>query len=271
MEVAVGAGSSPVGANRREAVTDKDGRPKVILGRNPSLMTDREVQVLKLTRRSETNIAGLIFTYNTHSTSLGPRNNRISGDVHGLATQFLEHYFGPPVTAAGFAGASGNIDPWYRVLSGFKTNNGWIPEPILLGTLLGEEVVHVVGGIGTVISNPAIKTAWKTINVPGKSGDEDSPAGPAASMNITVARLGDMAFVGWGGEVFNEIGKSVKEKSPFRPTFVLTHCNGAAGYLPTRSSYAEGGYEVQSSHFAPGADEVLIRETLELLQELKQD
>jgi hypothetical protein len=270
IQAGVGSGASPVGANRREVVADKQGKPKTILGRNPSLMTDREVQVLKLIRPGEQAITGLLFAYNTHSTALGARNNSVSGDVHGLATQFLENYYGPAVTAAGFAGASGNIDPWYRVLSDFKTNNGWIPEPILLGTLLGEEVVHVADGIATVMTNTTIQTDFKTIRVPAKSGDDESTTGATAEMNITVAKLGDIAFVGWGGEVFNEIGKEVKDKSPFQKTFVLTHCNGAAGYLPIRSSYAEGGYEVESSHFAPGADEVLIRETLGLLKELKQ-
>jgi Neutral/alkaline non-lysosomal ceramidase, N-terminal len=271
VEVGVGSGSSPVGANRRQVVRDKEGKPKIVLGRNPSLLTDREVQVLKLVRPGAPTIAGLIFAYDTHSTALGPGNYRISGDVHGLAAQFLEKYYGPPVTAAGFAGASGNIDPWYRVLPGFKTNNGWIPEPILLGTLLGEEVVHVMDEIRMDVTNALIKTGWKTITVPAKSGDAESVTDKTASMNITVARLGEIAFVGWGGEVFNEIGQTVKEKSPFRTTFVLTHCNGAAGYLPTTPSYAQGGYEVRSSHFAPGADEVLIRETLSLLQALRQN
>jgi len=271
IEARAGSGSSPVGANRREVTTDNEGKPKVILGRNPALMTDREVQVLGLVRPGASGVAGLVFAYNTHSTALGPRNNSVSGDVHGLAAQFLENYYGPAVIATGFAGASGNIDPWYRVLSGFKTNNGWIPEPILLGTLLGEEVVHVLDRTGTAVTNATIRTASKTITVPAKNGDEDTTTGATASMIITVARLGEIAFVGWGGEVFNEIGKAVKEKSPFRYTFVFTHCNGAAGYFPTASSYPAGGYEVQSSHFAPGADEVLIRETVSLLQKLKED
>ena len=171
--------------------------------------------MLGLVRPGASGVAGLIFAHNTHSTALGPRNNSVSGDVHGLAAQFLENYYGPAVIATGFAGASGNIDPWYRVLSGFKTNNGWIPEPILLGTLLGEEVVHVIDGTGTAVTNATIRTASKTITVPAKSGDEDSTTGATASMIITVARLGEIAFVGWGGEVFNEIGKAVKEKSPF--------------------------------------------------------
>src|SRR5215468_3606815 len=81
IQVGVGSGASPVGANRREVVTDKQGKPKVVLGRNPSLATDREVQVIKLNRPGEQTIAGLLFAYDTHSTSLGSKNNLVSGDV----------------------------------------------------------------------------------------------------------------------------------------------------------------------------------------------
>ena len=85
-----------------------------------------------------------------------------------------------------------------------------------------------------------------------------------------MARVGDIAFVGWGGEVFNELGRTVKSGSPFAHTFILTHCNGAAGYVPTQPSYPEGGYEVLSSPFAPGAGEILAQETLRLLRELQR-
>jgi neutral ceramidase len=69
--------------------------------------------------------------------------------------------------------------------------------------------------------------------------------------------------------VFNEIGQAIKTASPFSHTFVLTHCNAAGGYLPTRSSYAEGGYEVLSSPFAAGAAEMVVEETTRMLRELR--
>ncbi|HSA00747.1 MAG TPA: neutral/alkaline non-lysosomal ceramidase N-terminal domain-containing protein, partial [Candidatus Paceibacterota bacterium] len=138
-EIGVGSGSSPVGSNRREVVQDNTGQTRIALGRNPSLLTDREVQVLKINGANRGELRGALFAYSTHSTSLGPGNSLISGDVHGLAEQFLERYLGASVVAPGFAGASGDIDPWYRVLPGFKTTHGWIPEPVLMGTLLGQE------------------------------------------------------------------------------------------------------------------------------------
>lgn len=268
VQASLGFGSSPVGVNRREVVTE-GGTNKVVLGRNPWRMTDREVQVLKLVRPGQGSLAGAMFAYSTHSTSLGPKNMLISGDIHGLAEQFLENYYGAGVVTPGFAGASGNIDPWVRVLPDFRTNNGWLPEPVLLGTLLGEEVARVMDGKQTSVTNSTIRTLFRTAGLPGKPAP-DSAAGtsPTAAMNITTACAGEVAFVGWGGEVFNEIGQAVKKGSPFSHTFILTHCNGAAGYLPTSDSYPDGGYEVQSSKFGPGAAEALVKETLQALREL---
>ena len=84
-----------------------------------------------------------------------------------------------------------------------------------------------------------------------------------------MARVGGIAFVGLGGEVFNELGKAIKANSPFQPTFVLTHCNGAAGYIPTEESYPSGGYEVESSQFAAGCGEKIVAEALRMLKELQ--
>ena len=121
-------------------------------------------------------------------------------------------------------------------------------------------------------TNGPIRSVLKTVMLPAKpDGAAAASTGPARPFNLTAGRVGDIAFVGFGGEVFNEIGKAVKTASPFRSTFVFTHCNGVAGYVPTRASYAEGGYEVQTSPFAPGADEQLIEAALQALRELSEE
>jgi hypothetical protein len=112
----------------------------------------------------------------------------------------------------------------------------------------------------------------KSMELPGKARGATEPAATSepAPFVLTVGCVGDVALVGLGGEVFDEIGQAIKTASPFPQTFVLTHCNAAGGYLPTRSSYAEGGYEVQSSPFAPGADEKVIGEATRMLQSLRK-
>lgn len=272
VKLGFGSGSSPVGVNRREPVPDAANKPdKVKLGRNPAGATDPEVQVLKLARADRDELLAVLFAYATHSTSMGPKNLLIGGDVHGLAAQFIEKYLGRGVIAPDFAGASGNIDPWFRVRPAFETANGWVPEPVLLGTMLGEEVVHVLKGIQKPALSGPIRTTIKTVTLPAKPREATAAAADAkpAELTISVARVGEVALVGLGGEVFNEIGRAIKAASPFAHTVIITHCNGNAGYLPTTASYPDGGYEVQSSRFAPGADEQVIQEAVRMLKGLQ--
>jgi beta-glucosidase len=270
VEIAVGTGSSPVGVNRREFVHDAEGKTKVILGRNPAVLTDRDVQVLRVSRTENGDVAAVVFDYATHSTAMGPRNYLVSGDVHGLAAQFLEKYLGGGVIAPEFAGASGDIDPWFRVQPKFHTEKGWVPEAVLLGTMLGEEVAHVLDGIKKPCPSGPIQTVFKTLTLPIKprAKIKAAAAGESLEFNLTVGRVGDVAVVGIGGEAFNEIGRKIKAASPFPCTLIITHCNGAAGYLPTKDAYPQGGYEVQSSHFAAGAAEQIVAEAVRILHSI---
>jgi len=269
VHISAAVGYCPVGANRRELKLDSSRASSIELGRNPYGPTDKEVLVVKVAEPDGKPIA-VLFDYATHSTCLGPKNYTISGDVLGLAEQFVEKILDGNVIAPGFAGASGDIDPWFRVLPGFSTEPGWIPEPVLLGTVLGEEVVHVFRGIAKVSAGGEIKTGFIALGLPGKPLNETDVKKdcPPARLNLTAARVGDIAFVGIGCEVLTEIGMRIKAGSPYKHTFVITHCNGAAGYLPPAHLYIEGGYEVKSSPFAHRAADMVVKQAVKMLHEL---
>ncbi len=264
-----GVGYSPVGANRRELKISAAGASSIQLGRNPYGPTDKEVLVMKVAKPDDTVIAAL-FDYATHATCLGGKNYSISGDVLGLAEQFVEKILGKATIAPAFAGASGNIDPWFRVLPSFNTEPGWIPEPVLLGTMLGEEIVHVFREIKKVSAGGEIKTSFTTLKLPGKPrGEVDVKKDyPSTALNITAARVADIAFVGIGCEVLTEIGMAIKAAAPYKHTFVITHCNGAAGYLAPEHLYIEGGYEIRSSPFSPQAAALVVKEAVRMLHKL---
>ncbi len=270
VRIGFGSGSSPVGVNRREFVKDAAGKTRVQLGRNPAVLTDREVQVLRVSRTDTGGVAAVVFAYATHSTAMGPHNYLVSGDVHGLAAQFLEKYLADGVVSPAFAGASGDIDPWVRVLPKFHTEKGWIPEAVLMGTMLGEEVAQVQDGIKKPSPSGPIKTAFKTLALPIKQRVKVDASDGAESpeFNLTAGRVGDVAVVGLGGEVFNDIGKAIKAASPFPHTLIITHCNGAAGYLPTKEACPDGGYGVDNSPFAPEAAEMVVKEAVQMLRGL---
>jgi neutral ceramidase len=271
VRLGLGIGSCPVGANRRQLQIDRNGRSAIVLGRNTYGPTDKEVLVMRVNRADGT-LKAVAFDYATHATCLGGKNYTISGDVLGLAEQFVEKILGPDVVAPVFAGASGNINPWFRALESFNTEPGWIPEPVLLGTFLGEEVVHVCRAIDRTDMADRMSTAMATLQLPAKP-PEDSTAGTKASpgtvpLNVTVARLGDIAFVGLGAEVCTEIGLAIKAGSPCPHTFVIAHCNGAASYIAPKELHVQGGYEIRSSPFAPQAADILVHETIRMLHDL---
>ncbi len=270
VQTGVGVGYSPVGANRREMRPDGT----ITLGRNPYGPTDKEVLVMKIASNDGTPVGG-IFDYATHATSLGPDNLMVSGDVLGISAQFVEKILGKDLIAPVFAGASGNIDPWYRILPDFNTEPGWIPETVLLGTLLGEEVVHVFHDIKGTTRESNISTSMAIIELPRKKKVEDDEITvnnqtETIPVTITAAKLGDdVGFIGFNVEMLTEIGMKIKSASPFKHTFIITHCNGYSGYLPPAELYKEGGYEVTSTPFEIGSAEMVIKKALRMLYDLK--
>jgi hypothetical protein len=81
-------------------------------------------------------------------------------------------------------------------------------------------------------------------------------------------RLGEVALVGFAGEPFSELGIQVKARSPFPHTLFSGYTNDYLGYLPTAEAYPDGGYEVDTSPFRPGAGEQVVEASLALLAAL---
>lgn len=78
-------------------------------------------------------------------------------------------------------------------------------------------------------------------------------------------------IVGLPGELFVELGLSIKKSSPFKNTIVMTVCNDKTSYIPTKKAYAEGSYEVTNSILMPGSGEMLVKTALQLLSQLKNN
>jgi len=87
-------------------------------------------------------------------------------------------------------------------------------------------------------------------------------------VEVSAIAIGDVALVGLPGEIFVELGLSVKQRSPFAHTFVSELCNDSIGYVPTQVAYGEGGYEATNNRFKPGTGELLVETALDLLNEL---
>jgi neutral ceramidase len=93
--------------------------------------------------------------------------------------------------------------------------------------------------------------------------------GQPLEAEVQVIALGDdVAFVGFPGEMFAELGLAVKQDSPFPITITAELANGALSYIPNRAAYPQGQYEVASSRLGPGAGEELVASALSQLNAL---
>ena len=77
-----------------------------------------------------------------------------------------------------------------------------------------------------------------------------------------------LAFGGFPGEPFNDIGKAVKKASPFTLTILSCLTNGSRGYFPFSDSFKEGGYEAATSPFGETVADDLIKGQTQLLNSL---
>ena len=86
---------------------------------------------------------------------------------------------------------------------------------------------------------------------------------------LTVLRLGDLAFIGIAGEPFTGIGMALKAIPDFDKVIPCCLVNGSCGYFPMMDSYAEGGYESESSSFKAGVAEIIIEEGTKLAKSVR--
>ncbi|HLT93287.1 MAG TPA: hypothetical protein VKZ56_01940, partial [Membranihabitans sp.] len=77
-------------------------------------------------------------------------------------------------------------------------------------------------------------------------------------------------IVGLPGEVFVELGLDIKNRSPYKYTFVIELTNTHIAYVPTREAFDRGGYETINSRLAPGGGEMMVESAVKLLNSFKK-
>jgi hypothetical protein len=92
-----------------------------------------------------------------------------------------------------------------------------------------------------------------------------------AGVRCHIIAFGEIALVGCNIEPFCETGLSIKRASPFAFTLFSGYTNGRMAYMATATEWPKGGYEVENSPFGQGAAEVLEREILNTLKQLKSE
>lgn len=90
---------------------------------------------------------------------------------------------------------------------------------------------------------------------------------------LQVMRVGDVAIVGVPAELFTQLGLDIKNRSPFRYTYIAELANDWIGYIPNLEGHKLGGYQVWTgyhSYAEPGTGERIVDEAVKMLHELAE-
>jgi len=293
VKIGGGKGKSNIAMNRRKRMEDtvsyltfdennssqsygkhKTDKPVMIremegvyrLGANPKGPIDDEVGVIRIDKLSGEPKA-VFVNYACHGTSLGGRNNKISSEWNGHMLEYIEKNI-PGVTGIFAQGAAGDINP--RFVGGLDGAVDNLERTAELGYEIGKEVVKVYSGITTIKPvNSRIKIVSKDITCPRKyAAVVRDFRNTTLDVPVTAIRIDDFTWVTFPGELFHEIGKTIKASTHSAFPQFVGYCNGSVGYLITQQAYSEGGYEPWTTQFDPATEKIFVRGVEKLLMDL---
>lgn len=141
--------TSNLGTNRRDWVIEQGKQQSKTSG----VITDPEITALIVKTTGMKPV--VLFNYACHGVVMGPDNIDVSADWIGAARKTLEE--NPMIGTAMFLqGCCGNINPGYR---------GSFEEAKRAGEAVAFPLLEALSK-ATLIKNPQIKVAWKTIELP---------------------------------------------------------------------------------------------------------
>ncbi|MHB9129539.1 MAG: neutral/alkaline non-lysosomal ceramidase N-terminal domain-containing protein [Armatimonadota bacterium] len=281
-------------ANDGHVVMNWESYPKEHIT-GPLGIIDPEVGVFKVISADHLGTTlCLLFNHAGHPNALSGDNYLLSAEYPGLAVRLLEAEFGG--TAIFVNGAQGTMDidverdrDWAgmerlgRALAAAvsETTRNIIPSSVAF--IYGATTHYTVPA--RVISDDELQWAEQVLQrtsgqiqaMPDGVGDDylakflhqyhQRNIREIPVMQCCFA-IGDSAFVSFPGELYTEIGMHIKEDSPFRHTYIIGLANGQIGYVPTRKAISEGGYAENIREVDEAVEEVVIEQTVSLLEQV---
>lgn len=274
------------------------------LNKNPivrhTTLADPEMRLVKFIRESGKDILLVNWQTHPHRTG-GSKKYNISSDIVGVMRQELEEQTGCHFIY--FTGASGNLNTSSRipeknpvstyiehgkalsqcaldaVFHPVKTGpvrlvERIIDEPINRPSAERVEDARIVRaffeehGPGIEAIKVAVAHGFNSPYAAGSLLGRYVTKADAIPMPLYAFSIGDVAFITAPYEMFDTNGKYIRDNSPFDTTIVSTCANDQNGYIPSAYGYIYGGYEADTTYFAPGTGEKYANIYVEMLKAL---
>jgi len=219
--------------------------------------------------------AATIVNYTAHALTVGDTANAVTADFPGVLRREIEANIGG--VAMFVNGACGDNHPL-----GAEAGFGRCER---MGQALAEKALYHRWD-AVALGEPRLATDYHEVLLPMMTPDEfervpkympreyrpvrdDLRVGGDVRTYFSLWALGPLLFVGVPGELTAELGLRIKWESPFAKTYIMYMATDHIGYIPHRSAYEWGGYEVVTSPFGPGAGSKLCAEILSAAERLK--
>jgi len=253
-------------------------RPELIASKGPM---DPDLIVVRV-EALDGEVLAAISNFGCHA-SVALMSSNISGDFPGEAMAALESVLGESAVALCTNGAAGDIDPTLEMPFWGPRNDGMARH---LGRIFAAQVLECLERT-EVKDVTTVEAAREPVVLPLRPGwirlleteqermrqeysEEWSLSSTTAQIlqervihtEVQALRLDGLIFVGFPGEIFTEIGLTLKSEVENRAIAVVELANDSIGYIATPEAFAEGGYEVVGQHLgsrvAPEAAEILM-------------
>ncbi len=203
-------------------------------GIHPNMECDKSLVVAIFRNASSGIPVASIVNYAIHNTGIGVGGNgynKCSSELTGIAMNNIESSFGNGFVSLFFQGYLGDVGPNIEGSPGATYS-----KIVSIGNAFGQDCKNILNNIN-VNSNPvAVNGITSSLSLPTKPGWGVSSQG----VNFAAARIGDICFIGGSGEIFNQMGISLRLQSPFGAIVTAALVNGYSGYVPTYSGFNDG-------------------------------
>jgi hypothetical protein len=241
----------------------------------PAGPTDPEIPLIAVQSLDGRPI-GLLANYSLHYVGgVGPAH--ISADYYGMFCDRMQQLLGadrldPPFVAMMSNGTSGNINNIDFTKPGEKMapyeKMRLVANDVAAAAFKAYQTIqwHDTASLGAVFQELEIGFRHPTPDQLERAKNVLAKLKPGAKPNtleeiyadrtihvneypqrgripLQALRVGDVGIGTIPTEVFVQIGLEMKQRSPFKPTFIVSLAHGYFGYLPTVEQHKLGGYE----------------------------
>ncbi len=272
-------GSSTMAINRRQL--NEEGKC-IGMRPEPRKQIDPDVPILRVLN-AEGRVRAVLFGYACHPTTTPGASElgyMIGTDYPGYARDWVAAAY-PDAEAVFLQGCGGDIKP--RAVLPTGGFGAVLVEQSDMMVALGHELGRAVVAALAVppplvpadrptdpreaITSPvSLGGAVELVSLPSK---EDPQKMAETPFHMGAWRIGDVYIFGSQGEVLSNIGLRIKRELAGLRVWTNGYTHWGGGYVPDAASYLEGGYEINTTAFAPQAEDIVVGTAIRLIEQLQ--